>query len=57
MSDHYGIFTQFFLDPEVNFSSHTMFSNASTKEFTVINNTIPRYDITFEHLLILQFTS
>ena len=34
MSDHYEIFTQFFLDPEVIFSSHTMFINAPTKEFT-----------------------
>ena len=33
MSDHHGIFTQFFLDPEVIFSSHTMFIIASTKEF------------------------
>ena len=35
MSDHYEIFTQFFLDPEVIFSSHTMFINAPTKEFTL----------------------
>ena len=31
MSDHHEIFTQFFLDPEVIFSSHTMFINAPTK--------------------------
>ena len=38
MSDHHGIFTQFFLDHEVIiFSSHTMFINASTKEFTLIH--------------------
>ena len=35
MLDHYGIFTQFFLDPEVILSSHTMFINAPTKEFTL----------------------
>ena len=34
MSDHHEIFTQFFLDPEVIFSSYTMFINAPTKEFT-----------------------
>ena len=51
MSDHNGIFTQFFLDPEVIFSSHTIFINASTKEFTLVNNAFPSYDIAFEHLL------
>ena len=35
MSDHHEIFTQFFLDLEVIFSSHTMFINAPTKEFTL----------------------
>ena len=35
MSDHNENFTQFFLDPEVIFSSHTMFINAPTKEFTL----------------------
>ena len=34
MSDHHEIFTQYFLDPEEIFSSHTMFINAHTKEFT-----------------------
>ena len=52
MSDHYGNFIQFFLDPEVViFSSYTMFINAFTKEFTLVNNTIPSYDSAFEHLL------
>ena len=41
MLDHHEIFTQFFLDPEVIFSSHTMFINASTMEFT------PRHLVTF----------
>ena len=35
MSDHHDIFTQFFLDHEVFFSSYTMFINAQTKEFTL----------------------
>ena len=48
----------FFLDPDLIFSSHTMFINASTKEFTLVNNAIPSYDITFEHLLyILQVST
>ena len=34
MSDHPRIFTQIFLDPEVIFSSHTVFINALTKEIT-----------------------
>ena len=51
MSDHHGIFTQFFLDPEVIFISRTMFINTLTNEFTLVNNAIPSYDIAFEHLL------
>ena len=35
MSDHHEIFTQFFLDPEVIFSSHIMFINAPIIEFTL----------------------
>ena len=34
MSDHHEIFTQFVLDPDVILSSHTIFINATTKEFT-----------------------
>ena len=41
----------FFLHPDVIFSSHTMFINASTKEFTLVNNAISSYDIAFEELL------
>ena len=41
----------FALDPDVIFSSHTMFINASTKEFTLVNNAISSYDIDFEELL------
>ena len=44
-------FYTIFLDPEVFFCLHTMFINASTKEFTLVNNSIPSYDIAFEHLL------
>ena len=40
-----------FLGPDVILSSHTMFINASTKEFTLVNNAIPSYDIAFEELL------
>ena len=57
MSDHHGIFTQFFLDPEVICSSHTMFINASTKEFTLVNNTFPSYDVAFEHLLYYKMVA
>ena len=47
ISDHRRIFTQFFLDPEEIFSSHIMFINASTKEFILVNNVIPSYDILY----------
>ena len=50
MSDHHEIFTQYyFLDPEVILSSHTMFIDASTKEFTLVNKAIPSYGTAFEH--------
>ena len=51
MSDHHGIFTQFFIDPEVIFNSYVMFINAFTKEFTLVNNAFPSHDVAFEHLL------
>ena len=51
MSDHHEILIQFSLDPDVIFSSHTMFINASTKEFTLVYNVISSYDIAFEELL------
>ena len=57
MSDHHGIFTQFFLDFEIIFSSHTMFINASTKEFTLVNNAIPSHDVAFEHLLYYKMAA
>ena len=51
MSDHHEIFTHFFLHPDVIFSSHNMLINASTKEFTLVNNAITSYEIAFEELL------
>ena len=39
-----------FLYHEIIFSLHTVFFNASTKEFTLVNNAIPSYDIAFEQL-------
>ena len=48
MSDYHEIFKHFFLHPDVIFSSHTIFINASTKEFTLVNNAISSYDIAFE---------
>ena len=41
----------FFLTHEVFFSSHTMFINTSTKEFTLVNNDIPSHGIAIEHFL------
>ena len=52
MMDHHGIFTLFFY-PEVIFSLQSMFINASTKEFTLVDNTIPSYNIAFEHLITI----
>ena len=51
MSDHHGIFTQFFLDPGVIFNSYIVLNNASKKDFTLVNNAFPSYDVAFEHLL------
>ena len=51
MSDQAVNFAQFFLDLEVIFSLHIIFINASTKEFTLVNNAIPSHDIAFEQLL------
>ena len=47
---------KFFLHPDVILSSHTMFINASTKEFTLVNNAISSYDIAFEELLYLRLS-
>ena len=57
MSDHHGILHRFFLDPEVIFSSHTMFINASKKEFTLVYNAIQSYDIGFKHLLYYKMVA
>ena len=34
-----------------------MFINASTKEFTLVNNAIPSYGIPFEHLLYYKMVA
>ena len=57
MSDHHGIFTQFFLDPEVIFNPHIMFINASIKVFTHVNNVFPSHDVAFEHLLYYKMVA
>ena len=57
MSDHHRNFKQFFLDPEVFFSSHSMFINASTKEFTLVNNAFPSHHVAFEHLLYYKMVA
>ena len=57
MSDDHEIFTLFFLDPEVISSSHIMFINASTKEFTLVNDVFPSHDVAFEHLLYYKMVA
>ena len=57
MSDHHEIFTQFFFNHEVLFSSHIMFINTSTKVFTLVNNAIPRHGITIEHFLYYKMVA
>ena len=41
----------FFSHPDLIFNSHNMFINASTKEFTLLNNAISSHEIAFEELL------
>ena len=57
MSDHYEIFTPFFFNHEVIFSSHTMFINFSTKEFTLVNNAIPSHGIAIKHFLYYKMVA
>ena len=57
MSDHYEIYTQFFLDPEVILRSRIMFINTSTKEFTLVNNAFPSHDVAYEHLLYYKMVA
>ena len=57
MSDHYEIYTQFFLDPEVILRSHIMFIDTSTKEFTLVNNASPSHDVAYEHLLYYKMVA
>ena len=46
-----------FLDTEVIFNSHIMFINASTKEFTLVNNAFPSHDVAYEHLLYYKMVA
>ena len=57
MSDRLEIFKQFFLNYEVFFSSHTMFINTSTKEFTHVNIAIPSHGIAIEHFLCYKMVA
>ena len=57
MSDHHGIFTQFFLDPEVILNSQIMFIDASKKEFTLVNNASQSHDVAYEHLLYYKMVA
>ena len=57
MSDHHEIFTQFFLDPEVIFTSHIMIINAATKEFILVNNAYASHNVAFEHLLYYKMVA
>ena len=57
MSDHYEIYTQFFLDPEVILRSRIMFINTSTKEFSLVNNAFPSHDAAYEHLLYYKMVA
>ena len=49
MSDRHEIFTQFFLSHEVFFSSHIMFIDTTTKEFTLVNIATSSHGIAIEH--------
>ena len=57
MSDHREIFTQFFLNHEVFFNSHTMFIDTSTKEFTLVNIATSSHGIAIEHFLYYKMVS
>ena len=52
-----GFMHNFLLDPEVIFSSHIMFINASTKEFTLVNDAFASHDVAFEHLLYYKMVA
>ena len=59
MSDQNEIFTQFFLNQEVFFifSSHTMFINTYTKEFTLVNTAIQSHVIAIEYFLYYKMVA
>ena len=42
---------------EVIFSSHTMLNNTLTKEFTLVNNSIPSHDIALEHKMVAKMVA
>ena len=46
-----------FLNHEVFFSSHTMFINASTKEYTLVNNAISSHGIAIERFLYYKMVA
>ena len=50
-------FYTIFLDPEVILNSHIMFINASTKEFTLVNNAFTSHDVAYEHLLYYKMVA
>ena len=57
MTDHHEIFTQFFLNHEVFFRSHTLFINTSKKEFTLVNKAVPSHDIAIEHFFYYKMVA
>ena len=57
MSAHFGIATQFFLHPDIFFSTQALLINSYTKEFTLTNNTFLSYVIAFEHLLYYKMVA
>ena len=46
-----------FLNHEEFFSSHTMFIDTSTKEFTLVNNAFPSHHVAFEHFLYYKMVA
>ena len=60
MSDQNEILTQFFFKPGsifFIFSSHTMFINTYTKEFTLVNTAIQSHVIAIEYFLYYKMVA
>ena len=57
MPDHHEISTQFFLNHVVFFSSHIMFIDTSTKEFTLVNIAISSHGTAIEHFLYYKMVA